>query len=51
MPYSYNDELIGILEAGSEQSNALNTITFTNCGVLSLFTIAMKRSQDEERTD
>lgn len=48
MPLFYNNELIGILEAGSEQPNALNTITVYKLQeVTSLFTIAMKRSQDE----
>jgi len=48
MPLFYNDELIGILEAGSEQPNALNTITVYKLQeIISLFTIAMKRSQDE----
>ena len=48
MPLFYNNELIGILEAGSEQPNALNTITVYKLQeVISLFTIAMKRSQDE----
>ncbi|MEP6951852.1 MAG: GAF domain-containing protein [Ginsengibacter sp.] len=48
MPLFYNDELIGILEAGSEQPNVLNTITVYKLQeVISLFTIAMKRSQDE----
>lgn len=48
MPLFYNDELIGILEAGSDQPNALNTITVYKLQeIISLFTIAMKRSQDE----
>jgi len=48
MPLFYNDELLGILEAGSDQPNALNTITVYKLQeVVSLFTIAMKRSQDE----
>lgn len=48
MPLFYNDELIGILEAASEQPNALNTITVYKLQeVISLFAIAMKRSQDE----
>ncbi len=48
MPLFYNDELIGILEAGCEEPNALNTITVYKLQeVVSLFTIAMKRSQDE----
>ena len=48
MPLFYNEELIGILEAGSEEANALNTITVYKLQeVASLFTIAMKRSQDE----
>ncbi len=48
MPMFYNEELIGILEAGSEEPNALNTITVYKLQeVISLFTIAMKRSQDE----
>ncbi len=48
IPLFYNDELIGILEAGSEKPDALNTITVYKLQeVISLFTIAMKRSQDE----
>ncbi len=48
MPLFYNNELIGILEAGSEQANVLNTITVYKLQeITSLFTIAMKRSQDE----
>ncbi|MGH2646976.1 MAG: GAF domain-containing protein, partial [Ginsengibacter sp.] len=48
MPMFYNDELIGILELASQQPNALNTITVYKLQeVISLFTIAMKRSQDE----
>jgi len=48
MPLFYNDELIGILEVGSQQPNALNTITVYKLQeIISLFTIAMKRSQDE----
>ncbi len=48
MPLFYNDELIGILEAASDQPNLLNTITVYKLQeVISLFTIAMKRSQDE----
>ncbi len=48
LPLFYNDELIGILELGSREPNALNTITvFKLQEVISLFTIAMKRSQDE----
>ena len=48
MPLFYNDELIGILEVGSQEPNVLNTITVYKLQeVISLFTIAMKRSQDE----
>ena len=48
MPLFYNDELIGILETASDQPNLLNTITVYKLQeVISLFTIAMKRSQDE----
>jgi len=48
VPLFYNNELIGILELGSHEPNALNTITvFKLQDVISLFTIAMKRSQDE----
>lgn len=48
MPMFYNDELIGILEVASKESYVLNTITvFKLQEVISLFTIAMKRSQDE----
>ncbi len=48
MPLFYNNELIGILETASRETNALNTITVYKMEeVISLFTIAMKRSQDE----
>ena len=48
MPLFYYDELIGILEAASREPNELNTITVYKMEeVISLFTIAMKRSQDE----
>ena len=48
MPLFYNGTLIGILELGSQQPNALNTITaYKLQEIISLFTIAMKRSQDE----
>jgi hypothetical protein len=48
LPLFYNEELIGILEVGSEEPNALNSITVYKLQeVISLFTIAMKRSQDE----
>ncbi|MEO9021197.1 MAG: hypothetical protein ABI237_14360 [Ginsengibacter sp.] len=50
VPLFYNDELIGILEVGSELPNSLNTITVYKLReTLSLFTIAMKRSQDETK--
>lgn len=48
MPLFFNNELIGILEVASQQPNALNTIVLHKLQeVASLFTIAMKRSQDE----
>ena len=51
MPLFYNDELIGILELGSDQPNALNTITVYKLqDVILLFTTALKRSQDEMKS-
>jgi hypothetical protein len=48
MPLVYNNELIGILELGSEQPNALDSITVHKLEeVVALFTTALKRSQDE----
>lgn len=48
MPLFYNNELIGILEAASAKPNELNSITVYKLQeILSLFTIALKRSQDE----
>jgi hypothetical protein len=48
LPLLYNDELIGILEVAAGEANALNSITvFKLQEIVSLFTIAMKRSQDE----
>lgn len=48
VPLFYNSELIGILEVGSDLPKVLNTITVYKLReTLSLFTIAMKRSQDE----
>lgn len=48
MPLVYNDKLIGILEMRSQQPNALNTIiVYKLQEIISLFTIAMRRSQDE----
>src|SRR5262249_44622636 len=46
-----NDELIGILELGSEQVNALDRITVYKLEeVILLFTTALKRSQDEMKS-
>jgi hypothetical protein len=51
MPLLYNDELIGILELGSDQPNALNSITVYKLQeVILLFTTALKRSQDEMKS-
>ena len=48
VPLLFNNELIGLLEVGSELPNVLNTIiVYKLRETLSLFTIAMKRSQDE----
>ena len=50
VPLFYNNELIGILEAASAKPNELNSITVYKLEeILSLFTIAMKRSQDERK--
>ena len=49
MPLLYNNELIGILELGSEQPNVLDSITVHKMQeVVVLFTTALKRSQDEK---
>ena len=49
MPLVYNNELIGILELGSEQPNVLDSITVHKLEeVVGLFTTALKRSQDEK---
>jgi hypothetical protein len=51
VPLFYNDELTGILELGSDQPNALNTITVYKLQeVILLFTTALKRSQDEMKS-
>jgi len=51
VPLFYNDELIGILELGSDQPNALNTITVYKLQeVILLFTTALKRSRDEMKS-
>ena len=51
VPLFDNDELIGILELGSEQPNALNAITVHKLqDVILLFTTALKRSQDEMKS-
>ena len=51
VPLFDNDELLGILELGSEQPNALNTITVYKLQeVIVLFTTALKRSQDEMKS-
>ena len=51
MPLFYNDELIGILELGSDQPNTLNAITVYKLqDVILLFTTALKRAQDEMKS-
>jgi len=51
VPLFYNDELIGILELGADQPNALNTITVYKLQeVILLFTTALKRSRDEMKS-
>ena len=51
VPLFYTDELIGILELGSDQPNALNSITVYKLQeVILLFTTALKRSQDEMKS-
>lgn len=48
IPLMYNDEMIGVLELGSEIPNALNAITPHKLEeVVPLFTTAMIRSKDE----
>jgi len=48
LPLLYNDELIGVLELGSENANELNAITPHKLAeVVPLFTTALKRSQEE----
>jgi len=51
VPLIYNDELIGVLELGSEVPNALNSVIAGQLDkVVSLFTTALKRSMDELET-
>jgi hypothetical protein len=51
VPLLDNNELIGILELGAEKPNVLNTITVHKLQeVLVVFTTALKRSQDEMKT-
>ncbi len=48
MPLMYNQDMIGVLELGSVQPNALNSITVRKLQeVVPLFTTALKRSQEE----
>ncbi len=48
IPLMYNDDLIGILELGSEKANELNSITPHKLEeVVPLFTTALIRSQEE----
>ena len=48
IPLQYNDELIGVLELGSEMANELNAITPHKLKeVVPLFTTALKRWQEE----
>src|SRR5688500_12107246 len=48
IPLLYNDELIGVLELGSETANELNSITpYKLKEVVPLFTTALKRWQEE----
>ena len=50
IPLFYSNQLIGILELGSDQLNALNMISVYKLReTLPLFIIAMKRSQDETK--
>ena len=51
VPLMYNNELIGVLELGSEKVNALNSVVASQLDkVVSLFTTALKRSMDELET-
>jgi hypothetical protein len=51
MPLIYDNELIGVLELGSETARVLNPITVHRLDeVVSLFTTALKRSKDEFET-
>jgi hypothetical protein len=48
IPLIYNEELVGVLELGSEKANELNAITPHKLQeVVPLFTSAVKRSQEE----
>jgi hypothetical protein len=48
VPLIYNDELVGVLELGSEEPRALNPVVVNRLDeVVSLFTTALKRSKDE----
>jgi hypothetical protein len=51
VPLMYNDELVGILELGSDAPRALNPLVVNRLDeVVSLFTTALKRSKDEFET-
>ena len=51
VPLLYNDQLIGVLELGSEKAGQLNSVVANQLkDVTSLFTTALKRSQDELET-
>jgi hypothetical protein len=50
-PLSYNGQLLGILELGSEEALAFDQVTYNNLQpVISLFITALKRSLDEHQT-
>ena len=50
-PLVYNDEIIGMLEMGSQQENAINSVIGSKMEeVIPLFTTALKRSIDELET-
>ncbi|MEM7103024.1 MAG: GAF domain-containing protein [Bacteroidota bacterium] len=51
IPLKYGDEIIGVLELGSEIPNTLNSVTLNMLDeVVPLVTTAMKRSLDEHET-
>ncbi len=51
LPLLYNDEIIGVLEVGSEEEGAISSVTTKMLEVaIPLFTTALQRSQDEYET-